>query len=82
MPDGGALTVRVRTGERTVITVADTGNGVKAEEEEKIFKPFFSTKTRGSGLGLAISRKIVEAHGGGIQFESFPGKGTTVTVEI
>ena len=82
MPDGGDLTVRVRTGERTVIAVADTGKGVKAEEEKKIFNPFFSTKTRGSGLGLAISRKIVEAHGGTIRFESFPGKGTTVTVEI
>jgi PAS domain S-box-containing protein len=82
MPRGGNLAVRVTDGERVRVEVRDSGTGVDPAHAEKIFHPFFSTKTRGTGLGLAISRKIVEAHGGRIRIESEPRKGTSVFVEI
>jgi signal transduction histidine kinase len=82
MPEGGDLRVRVTQGERVRIEVRDTGMGMDSASLAKVFRPFFSTKTRGTGLGLAISRKIVEAHGGTIRLESAPRRGTTVVVEI
>ena len=51
------------------IEVVDSGPGVKPENIHKIFIPFFTTKEQGSGVGLALSRKIVKAHGGGIEYE-------------
>lgn len=82
MPGGGDLKVKVVDGPRVAIEVRDTGNGVAPAHAAKLFRPFFSTKTRGTGLGLAISRKILEAHGGSIRMESSPGRGTAVFVEI
>ena len=83
MPDGGELQVRVRPAQdRLRVEVQDSGSGVDPAHVRDVFRPFFTTKTRGTGLGLAISRKIVEAHGGTIDLESVPGRGTKVTVEI
>lgn len=62
------------------IDVNDTGPGIGPEKIEKVFDPYFSTKTHGSGIGLSISRKIVEQHEGTIGIESSPGKGTRVTI--
>ncbi len=68
------------------ILVYDDGPGIKSEDLEKIFIPFFSTdrpqKSRGSGIGLSLSRKIMRAHGGNISVESELGKGTTFTLQF
>jgi PAS domain S-box-containing protein len=62
---GGLLTVRVQREDGMVlITVSDTGIGLPAENVDRIFDAFFTTKSQGSGMGLAISRSIVESHGG------------------
>jgi signal transduction histidine kinase len=86
MPDGGDLTVKtsLREGEKPVIQVEvrDTGGGIPEEIREKIFSPFYTTRTRGTGLGLPISRKILEQHGGRIAFRSEEGKGTVFLVDI
>lgn len=82
MPQGGDLAVRVTGGASVRVEIQDTGMGIERANLAKIFKPFFSTKTRGTGLGLAITKKIVEAHGGKITVESEPRRGTRVVVEI
>jgi two-component system, NtrC family, sensor kinase len=65
------------------IQVEDTGRGIPAEELDRIFEPFFSTKgTRGTGLGLAVSWGIVEGHGGAISVESELGRGTRFSVRL
>lgn len=85
MPDGGQLTVRANEtrldgAEAVAIEFADTGEGIPAENLEKIWEPFFTTKAegKGTGLGLAICRRIVEEPGGTIEIESQAGAGTTV----
>ncbi len=60
----------------------DTGPGIREEDKENIFKPFFSTKPRGTGLGLSISSVIVKAHGGSIDFKSEAGNGTVMIVKL
>jgi signal transduction histidine kinase len=80
MPQGGDLRIRLHAfGEReAMIEFADTGVGISPENLQKIFEPFFSTKEDrdGTGLGLSISYRIVQHHGGRIDVESEPGKGT------
>ena len=61
---------------RAVIEVRDSGPGVDPEIRDRIFEPFFSTKTSGSGLGLALVKKIAEDHGGGVALESGGREGT------
>jgi PAS domain S-box-containing protein len=87
MPEGGVLTVRVRTGvlqkdEAVQIDFTDTGEGIPAENLKKIWDSFFTTKSegKGTGLGLAICRRIVEEHDGTIEIESEVGRGTTVRI--
>ena len=58
------------------------GPGIAPELEEKIFNPFFTTKSTGTGLGLSISHQIVERHGGIISVDSKPGQTTTFSVEL
>ena len=93
MPHGGRVTVRTyparREGpssnhEACVIEVVDTGEGVPKENLSRVFEPFFTTKRdkRGTGLGLSTSKTIIESHGGGLLFESEPGKGTAVKAFI
>jgi PAS domain S-box-containing protein len=74
-----ALSLR---GAAAVITVADNGAGLTPEAREKLFLPFFTTKPTGTGLGMAIVRKIMDLHGGEIEIESQPGRGTTVRLII
>lgn len=62
------------------ITVADNGCGIAPELQERIFTPFFSTKSKGTGLGLSLVQRIVREHEGVLQLKSQPGGGTHVTV--
>ena len=88
-PEGGRVDVRVgRTAAAAVAEVADTGIGIPAEEQEKLFERFFRTKgatehaIQGTGLGLSITKAIAEAHGGTISVASEEGLGTTFRVEL
>lgn len=81
MPDGGELTVRVRAEvEQGVVEFCDVGAGIPQEDLEKIFDPFYTTKSGGTGLGLSIAREIVKDLGGRIEVESQPGRGATFRV--
>jgi len=86
MPDGGQLTIRACLGSDSQIieiTFIDNGIGIKKENLNKLFNPFFTTKLRGTGLGLALCRRIiVERYHGKIHIESKENKGTTVKVEL
>jgi len=78
---GGQLVVRTRpAGLGVMLELIDTGPGMDAETLGKVFGAFYTTKQGGSGLGLPTARKIVEAHGGTIDVESAPGRGTKVTI--
>ena len=65
-----------------LVEVADEGPGMSPEVAERVFKPFFTTKSQGSGLGLAIVRKIVDAHDGSIDLQTAPGRGTKIRVTL
>ena len=81
MDAGGQLMVRTRSsGLGVMIELIDTGPGMGPETLARVFEAFYSTKQGGSGLGLPTARKIVEAHGGTIDVESAPGRGTKVAI--
>src|SRR5215470_15666913 len=83
MPSGGALRIELaRRGEMAEITVADTGRGIPAEQQQKIFQLFFTTRPGGSGIGLATTFRIVQLHNGSIDFHSEAGRGTTFRIEL
>jgi signal transduction histidine kinase len=73
------VTVQARDGQ-AVVSVRDSGKGIKPENLANIFRPFFTTKGHGTGLGLSLARRIVEDHGGKIQVTSEVGKGSTFEV--
>jgi signal transduction histidine kinase len=78
---GGQLVVRTRpAGLGVLVELIDTGPGMDADTLAKVFRAFYTTKQGGSGLGLPTARKIIEAHGGSIDIESTPGRGTKVTI--
>jgi two-component system sensor histidine kinase CiaH len=86
-PAGGKVTVTLEvSGQKTVLAVSDTGEGIAAEYHEKIFDRFFQIdKSRndcGAGLGLAIAKWIIERHMGTIAVRSTPGAGTTFIVSV
>jgi signal transduction histidine kinase len=81
LPRDGTLRMRLRQRNHEIhIVIADTGHGISAENIERIFEPYFTTKKVGNGLGLALSKKIVEHNRGRIQLRSSvrPGKSGTV----
>ena len=83
MPGGGVLTVRTQATETAArLEVEDTGQGLTPEECERLFTPYYTTKTHGTGLGLAIVQSVVSDHKGRISVESAPGKGTTFRIEL
>jgi len=67
---------------RLQVVTSDNGKGIPRENIDKLFDPFFSTKKKGTGLGLAIVKSIIEGHGGDIDVESDPGKGTKFIVTL
>ncbi len=80
---GGNLNVIVSNADDYVkIEVKDTGEGIKAENLDKIFEPYFSTKETGTGLGLAIVKKIIDEHRGFIDVESKTNEGTIFTIRL
>lgn len=77
------LTIRSRPGAGTIrIEVEDTGPGIKAADQDKLFDSFFTTKAEGMGMGLPICRSIVEAHGGVLDVSSRPSLGATFRFEL
>jgi len=86
MPGGGRLTFRTRmlaVEGMVEIRITDTGRGIPKEHISQIFDPFFTTKgTAGTGLGLSVSYGIVQRHGGTIEVNSEPGKGTTMIIHL
>jgi signal transduction histidine kinase len=80
---GGELTLRAFPRENSVIiAVSDMGDGIPSEVQDRIFKPLFTTKSKGQGFGLAVVKKLTEALGGNVSFETTVGVGTTFIVEL
>ncbi len=83
MPEGGRLEVATRVeGAKVHISFTDSGGGIEAEDMERIFFPFYTTKKAGTGLGLSTAFRAVEDHGGRILVDSTLGKGSSFTVII
>jgi PAS domain S-box-containing protein len=83
MPDGGELTVDLRTqGRDAVISVKDTGVGIPEENMGKLFDPLFTTKSMGQGFGLPVCKRLIEAHAGTITPESTTGEGSVFTIRL
>ncbi len=82
------MILRTRYGEddqrqpTAVLHVIDTGPGIDAEAAQRVFEPYFTTKSGGTGLGLPTSRRIIEAHGGRIELHTEPGRGTDFQITI
>ena len=84
-PPGGRITIRTDCcdrEDRTCIEIWDNGEGIAEQDLVRIFDPFFTTKASGTGLGLAITHGIIEQHGGSIEVESEPGKGTCFSIYL
>ena len=83
VPKRGTISLHIKKLDNAMrVTVADNGPGIPAEEREKIFTPFFSSKEGGTGLGLSISRKIIESYGGEIAFSECEEGGACFTVSL
>ncbi len=83
MPEGGALTVRTMPqGAGVRLEISDSGKGLSQEECERLFTPYYTTKTHGTGLGLAIVQSVVSDHRGRVSVESQPGKGATFRIDL
>ncbi len=84
MPEGGGLTIETerRGRESILVSVRDEGVGIRAEDLDKIFKLYYTTKPDGNGIGLSIVYRIVQLHDGAIEAESGPGGGTTMSIRL
>jgi signal transduction histidine kinase len=83
MPNGGALTVKTTAiPDGAQLEISDTGQGLTPEECERLFTPYYTTKTHGTGLGLAIVQSVISDHHGRISVESEKGKGATFRIEL
>jgi PAS domain S-box-containing protein len=89
MPGGGTLRVATQNGHNVSVVVSDTGSGIAQEHIQRIYDPFFTTKTaprhgerRGTGLGLAVTYGIIQEHAGKITVDSRVGEGTTFYLEF
>lgn len=78
---GGTISLQTAEGMDGVwVSVSDTGSGIPAEQINRIFEPFYTTKKKGTGLGLMIVQRIVRAHGGRIELQSKQNQGTTFRI--
>ena len=83
MPEGGKLTINAfKEADEFVITVEDTGVGIPSDIKPKLFTPLFTTKSKGQGFGLAVVKRMTEALGGSVSFESEQGKGTKFIIRL
>ncbi|MEP6643436.1 MAG: ATP-binding protein [Acidobacteriaceae bacterium] len=89
MPHGGTLRVATSNGSKVTVAVSDTGSGIPQEHIQRIYDPFFTTKStpregqgRGTGLGLSVTYGIIQEHSGKIRVESRPGEGTTFFLDF
>ncbi|MBP1712267.1 MAG: ammonium transporter [Deltaproteobacteria bacterium] len=91
LPQGGKIRIQTslqasgkggKENRAVEIRVQDTGEGIPAEIQSKIFEPFFSTKEEGIGLGLSVAQRIVDEHGGKIRVESAEGAGTLFSITL
>ena len=86
MPNGGTLRIATSNGDAVSVTVSDTGSGIAQEHIQRIYDPFFTTKTtpqkRGTGLGLSVTYGIIQEHAGKIRVESSPEEGTTFYLDF
>lgn len=82
-PEGGRVELRARSDrEGHVIEVADTGKGIAPEDLPRVFDLYFTTKAEGTGVGLAVAQQVVTAHGGTVEVDSEPGRGTRLTLRL
>jgi PAS domain S-box-containing protein len=83
MPNGGKLTIHsYKEANDTVIIVKDTGIGISDAVKGKLFTPMFTTKAKGQGFGLSVIKRMTDALGGTVSFESQEGKGTTFIIRL
>ena len=89
MPNGGTLRIATSNGDGVNVAISDTGTGIAQEHIQRIYDPFFTTKTspqenqrRGTGLGLSVTYGIIQEHAGKIRVESSPESGTTFYLEF
>jgi PAS domain S-box-containing protein len=83
MPKGGKLTIHAyKEANDIVVSVRDTGVGITEQAKAKLFTPMFTTKSKGQGFGLAVVKRMTEALGGSVSFDSVEGKGTTFTIRL
>jgi len=84
IPEDGQLVVKSEVFQSgwVAISFTDTGVGIPLEEQQRVFEPLFTTKTKGIGLGLALTKILVEGHDGTIEVQSEVGKGSTFTVRL
>ena len=82
-PGGGELLVETRGREDGVeIRITDTGPGIPRDQQERVFRPWYSTKPGGTGLGLPTTQRILEEMGGDLRLVSDPGRGTRFTLRL
>lgn len=84
MPKGGTLRICVEKKDgRLIVSVADTGEGMDKEVQERLFEPFYtSSREGGTGLGMSIVKSIVDAHNGTLSFSSKRNQGTTFCISL
>jgi len=83
MPFGGKLSIALeKQAEQCLITVTDNGVGMKQDQINQAFNPFFTLKKDGSGLGLTVCRRIIDSYGGKIIINSIPNEGTQVVITL
>ena len=91
METGGTITLRTRLDKQTlqgrsvpvvVLEIVDTGSGIPSDVQKRLFDPFFTTKESGTGLGLCIAARIVEKHGGVIDYQTQLNRGTTFSIVL